>query len=152
MCDAHTAVSIQSIDTKIKDKELKYVMDKFLIFEYEWIKVYPKDNINYDAPTTEKKKDRYSFTFNKKKVLDEKTIVSDQEVFIVESSHKIDIDVKQNYNGHLIIPDIGDNGYWLDFENDEATKYSIKRISDYKVEVTVYGLKSKRLNLTLLVS
>jgi len=56
VCDAHTAVSIQSIDTKIKDKELKYVMDKFLIFEYEWIKVYPKDNINYDAPTTERKR------------------------------------------------------------------------------------------------
>jgi len=48
----------------------------------------------------------------------------------------------QTYPAHLIIPDIGENGYWIDFDNTEATSYEVVRISDTKIEVSVYGLQS----------
>jgi hypothetical protein len=141
VCDSHTLNSIKKIETSTKDGSIDYIMKKsFFIFPSEWIKIYPKDIINYNAPATSKLKDRYTFTFNKKI----KTL--EYESFIVEASHKIDITKNQLYSAHLIVSAIGDNGYWIDFENDETTRYEINRINDYKVEVKVYGLKKSKID------
>jgi len=138
VCDAHTLTSIKEIDWNEKDNGLEFVMKKkFLFIKDEWVKIYPKSYSEYATPITYKQKDRYPFIFNKK------TKPSITETFIVESSNYIDIIENKKYVGHLIIPTIGDNGYWIDFENDESTKTEVKRISDTKIEVTVYGLKSQ---------
>ena len=138
VCDTHTKNLIKDIENKVKNKGIKYVMKKeFIIFDKEWVYIYPKDFANYNTPSTSKQKDRYSFTFNKE-------TAPNIETFVVESSHYIDINKNQYYGGHLIIPGIN-NGYWIDFENTEATSYDIKRISNKKIEVTVYGLKNKKI-------
>jgi len=134
-CDAHTGQIIKEIKNQVEQQGLKYVMKEWFFIDTEWVHVYPKYYGDYDKPQTTKLNDRYQFNFKKK-------IQPGTETFIVESSHYIDIAKSQNYPGHLIIPGIGSNGYWVDFENKEATKYEVKRISDYNVEVTVYGLKS----------
>lgn len=139
VCDSHTAKKIKDIETKENNKGIKYVMKKqFIFFDKEWVHIYPKYNPNYNAPSTTKKIDKYSFSFNK-------GTTPGIETFVIESSHYIDIPKGQTYSGHLVIRDIGDNGYWVDFENDEATSYNIKRISATKIEVIVYGLKSKNI-------
>jgi len=48
----------------------------------------------------------------------------------------------QNYKGHLIVPGLN---YWVDFENKDVTKVEIKRISDTKVEVILFGLKDSKM-------
>ena len=138
VCDAHTLTSISDIDWSDKDNGLDFIMKKkWWLFRDEWVHIYPKSYSEYNTPTTYKDKDRYPFIFNNKDV------PSVAEVFVVESSDYIDIIGNKNYQGHLIMPNIGENGYWVDFDNEESTKTEIKRISDTKVEVTVYGLKSK---------
>lgn len=138
VCDSSTLQLIKDIDNKVKDQGIKYVMKKkFWIFDDKWVHIYPKNYISYNTPTTLKKKDRYAFTFNKK------ASPNAAETFIVESSDYIDIAKLHTKGGHLVIQSIGDNGYWVDFVNEEATKYEIKRISDTKIEVTVYGLRNK---------
>ncbi len=138
ICDAHTNSLIKDIENKVENQGIKYVMKrKFIFIDKEWVRIYPKDFLNYNTPSTLKQDNRYSFTFNKK-------TTPNIETFIVESSHYIDINKNQYYGGHLIIPGIN-NGYWIDFENSEATKYKIKRISDKKIEVTIYGLKNKQI-------
>lgn len=140
VCDAHTLTSIKDIDWSDKNNGLEFVMKrKWWLFRDEWIRIYPKSYSGYNAPLTFKQKDRYPFIFNKKDA------PNNIEVFIVESSDYIDIIGNKNYQGHLIIPSIGENGYWIDFENEESTKIEIKRISDTKIEITIYGLKSKRI-------
>ena len=140
VCDAHTLTSISDVDWSEKDNGLDFIMKKkWWLFRDEWVRIYPKTYSEYTTPTTYKQEDRYPFIFNKKDKPNE------IETFIVESSDYIDIIGNKNYEGHLIIPAIGENGYWIDFENEESTKTEIKRISDTKVEVTIYGLKSKRI-------
>ena len=139
VCDAHTLSNIKDIKNKADKQGIKYIMkSKYIFFADEWVHIYPKDFSKYDRPKTTKGRDRYAFTFNKK-------TSPVTETFVVESSHYIDIAKLQSDNGHLVIPNIGKNGYWVDFENKEATKYTIKRISSTKVEVTVYGLKDKQI-------
>lgn len=142
LCDAHTALAISSLDTKVSDQGLKYVMEEKFFIDTEWVKIYPKEYALYDTPETVKAKDRYNFTFHRKEE------VGAAETFVVESSHYIDIAKLQNYGGHLVIPDIGKNGYWVDLVNDDATKYTITRINDKKVEITVYGLKGTTLSFS----
>jgi hypothetical protein len=140
VCDSHTAKHIEYIENKRESSGIKYVMKKeFMIIDRDWIKVYPKDYLNYNNADTTKYSDRYSFTFNRQ------TNVIGPQVFIVESSHSIDIAKSRLYGGHLIVKDIGENGYWIDFENSQATKHEIKRINDKKIEVTIYGLSGKRI-------
>lgn len=139
VCDAHTAQEIKTIKTKKEDKGLKFVTKSSFFVDREWVKVYPEDSSIYNSPTTTKLRDRYPFTFEKK------SRPNTEESFIVESSHKIDIAKKQLYGGHVIIPAIGDNGYWVDFDNKEATDYTIERISDYKVRIKVKGLTSNKM-------
>lgn len=138
-CDAHTALSISDIENRVENQGIKYIIENNpLWFKDEWVHIYPKSFLDYSIPNTIKENDRYVFTFNK-------NILPTTETFVVESSHYIDIAKMQLYGGHLIVPDIGKNGYWIDFENKEATSYSIKRISDTKIEITVYGLKDKQI-------
>ena len=137
VCDSHTAELISSVDTKTEDSGIKYIISKkYWLFTDDYIKIYPKDNIVYDVAKTIKLKDRYTFTFNKKI----KPLVS--ETFIVESNQYIDIAKMQNYKGHLIVPGLN---YWVDFENKDVTKVEIKRISDTKVEVILFGLKDSKM-------
>ena len=140
VCDSHTLTSISNVDWSNKDNGLEFVMEKkFLFLKDEWVHIYPKSYSEYTLPTTYKEKDRYPFIFNKKDA------PSEGEIFVVESSDYIDIIGNKNYQGHLVIPNIGENGYWVDFENGESTKTEIKRIGNTKIEVTIYGLKSKRI-------
>ncbi|KKN76067.1 hypothetical protein LCGC14_0374570 [marine sediment metagenome] len=140
VCDSSTAQLIKDIDNKVDKQGLKYVMKKkFFIIDEEWIHIYPKDYNNYNVPKTNKKTDRYDFTFNKK------TNPNAVETFVVESSHRIDIPKLQIKAGHLVIPDIG-NGFWLDFVNIEATNVTIIRINENKVEIQIQGLKSKKIS------
>jgi hypothetical protein len=143
VCDSHTATSIADVEKVNIDKtkqQLEYVVKtKWFFWKEEYIRIYPKDASAYSSPTTEKQFDRYPFTFNKKEA------PKDYETFVVESSDFIDIPKSQKYGGHLVIPSIGQNGFWVDFENTEATKYVIRRISNTKIEVDVYGMKSKEM-------
>jgi hypothetical protein len=135
ICDSHTKAKIEPIKNNNRDKTLKFTIDEFLFVDTEWVKVYPSDKNGYDTPETEYQFDRQSFKFNKNSKMKYK------ESFIVESSHYIDIPSKQDFSGHLVIPEIGDNGYWIDFENDDTKDVKIRRISDTKIEVTITGLK-----------
>ena len=132
VCDAHTDKKIDAVD------EVEYFLGglKYKEKGNDYVTIYPKDYTNYKKAETKLLDDRYTFKFNKD------VIPSYAEVFIIESSHKIDISPLQYYGGHLII---GGLRYWIDFENDEATEYSIHRVNYNKVEVTVYGLTSKNI-------
>lgn len=137
VCDAHTNEQIKNIDRIDVDKKgLKFVIeDNPLFMKDKWVSVYPKEYSEYlNSPTTDKQLDRYTFTFNK--AVDTKNT----ETFVVESSEYIDIAKIQKYGGHLIIPSLN---RWIDFENKDAKKYDIKRISSTMVEITVHGLKNK---------
>lgn len=138
VCDAHTATSISDIENMVEKQGIKYIIEnRFMWQEDDWVHIYPKDFLFYNTPTTMRSKDRYAFTFNKI------TTPSITETFVVESSHYIDISRLQSVGGHLIIPKIGKNGYWIDFVNSDATHYTIKRINDKKIEITITGLKGK---------
>ncbi len=139
VCDAHTATQIDDIDTEISKGGIKFVMEREWIFlDKEYIHIYPKDYSMFETPLLNRYQDRYGYTFNRK------TNTAGTEVFIVKSSQKIDIVQSGKYKAHLVIQGIN-NGYWLDFENDDVTSYSIKRISDNEVEVTLNGLTGKGL-------
>lgn len=140
ICDSHTNNNIKDIPVDNYNKGLKFVVKDRLIYSDDYINVYPDDYLNYDEAGTIKSKDRYSFKFKKK------INPSFSESFIVESSHDITILYTSEYHGHLVISGIGNNGYWVDFENNEATQYQIQQINNNKVRVTVYGLKSKNIN------
>lgn len=134
VCDAHTDQFIQSIDTEQTGQGIKYVIDRWLWIDKEYIKITPKDPINSFKASTTKQTDRYSFTLPR------------ATTYIVESSHYIDVDKSQKYGGHLIVPTIGDKGYWIDFNTGDATKYIITRISPTKVEIEILGLKGDLIN------
>ncbi len=138
VCDAHTAKAITDLEYKDNEKNgLKYIMKKNQFADEDWVIIYPEDNLAYKKATTQKKTDRYSFKFNKL------VPITSPESFIVESSHYIDVDTLQTYQGHLIIPGLGENGYWIDFENDQATGYQITRISDKKIRITIQGITGR---------
>ena len=134
VCDSHTSISISDFkDVKYEDSGIKFVENKkFLFWDDNFIKVYPKISTDYVEAITNKLTDKYQFTFNKK--TDATT-----EVFVIESTYFIDIIKSDFYKGHLVIG----NKYWLDFENEDVTKVIIKRINDNKVEITLEGLKGK---------
>ena len=130
LCDSHTNEKIKDIPNKQTGQGLTYVMDSWLWIAKDWVTITPKDPGNNYKASTEKKEDRYSFT------------IARANTYIVESSHFIDITKKQLFDGHLVIPGIGENGYWIDFTNPEANTYHIKRISPTKIEITITGLTS----------
>lgn len=137
VCDAHTTTAVSDI-TRI-DKingGLKYVIeDNFLKLD-KYVYIYPQDTTSFVTPSTEKLGDRYSFDFNKK------TLPATTEVFIVEATSKIDIIANSKYVGHLVIPELN---RWVDFENKDNAKVTLRRISNTKVEVSVIGLKNSNI-------
>lgn len=134
ICDSSTLNLIKSIPFDYESTGIKYIVDSEINQPQKYIKVYPKNTANYKPAYTYKNKDRYNFMFNKK------TSFSEWETFIVESTHKIDIAKRQIKGGHLVIKDLGDNGYWIDFKTGAKQEYQFNRISDYVVEVKVKGL------------
>lgn len=141
VCDAHTNKEIKEVE-KISYKKggvKYYIVDNLIPINEEWIHIYPKDYGDYETAESEKLKDRYSPTFNKK------NSPKSTETFVIESSHYVDIAKLQLYGGHAVIPHIGDNGWWADIEIDEAEAYIVRRIDNNKLEIDVYGLKSKKI-------
>lgn len=136
LCDSHTNQEIKDIKHKTEDKGIKYIMKEKFFIDTEWVKVYPKTPIRGVNPDTTKLEDRYIFDLPR------------SPVYVVESSHPIDITKNQKFDGHLVIPGIGDNGYWLDFTNEEANNYIVRRVNDYKVEVVIAGIMSDRPRFT----
>ncbi len=129
LCDSHTDNNIKDLDVKYEDYGVKYIMEKELIFfDKEWVHIYPKTPAVTLGPGTYKTADRYAF------------ILPRSSVYVVESSHFIDIPKTQKFPGHLVIPNIGANGYWVDLATTGGKDYKIKRISNTKVEVTIGGL------------
>ena len=133
VCNSHTAEQIKELDYYFTKNGINYIIGN------DFIRIYPKDYLFYNTPKTDKLTDRYTFTFNKL------FAVAVTETFIVESNKPIDIARLQKYGGHLVIPELGDNGYWIDFDNTEATKYNMNKIDDYKIEIIVYNLKSNNI-------
>ena len=139
VCDSHTARRIDRLKTKNSNNKLHFTIDEnFFNIDTEWVKIYPKDLSYYEYADTEYNIDRYNFIFEKK------TKPSNVETFYVESSHPIDIINSQKFKGHLVIPEIGDKGYWVDFES-LSDKVRLKRINDNLIEVKVYGLKNEKM-------
>jgi len=134
VCDAHTNGNIDEMGYTINNNEIIFYT------ETGYIKLYPKTKSDYDSSSIEvsKEYDRYSYSFKTKDK------PKSSEVFYVESDYFIDVDKKQKYGGHLVIP-YEEKGYWVDFESSDATDYEIKRISDTKIEVTVKGLTKEKI-------
>ena len=137
VCDAHTSLSIKDIQSTTKNEEIKYVMSEgWFGLDEEWVRIKAPSALSWEATTTNKLIDRYSFSFRKYSKPDP------YEDFIIESSHPIDIVKDSNYEGHVVIKDIG-TGYWVDLEGTEVTKVELTRLSDTSVRARVYGLKSQ---------
>jgi len=133
-CDAHTAQFIDEMRVDFTGNGLKFVTnDRPFLQKDDYIQVYPKVPGSFSKASTQKQYDRYTFTFNKHNA------ASPVEQFIVEATSQIDIAHNQHYKGHLIIPNLND-GYWIDFENDDVEIIDITRLAYNKVEVVVKGL------------
>lgn len=107
---------------------------KFRFWDEGYVKISSKTSSIFDSWKAQRKNDRYSFEY---KPSSPKAI----QVFVIESSEKIyPKQFKDSYDGSWLI--IGN--HWLDFvnSNEANAKVSIKKITDYKVEVTVDGLKN----------
>lgn len=131
-CDAHTKEEIPNYDYSIGffDKEVKF---KFggTIFNKKDLSIKPKNPSHFNDVILTKKKDRYEDEWIKKEEYKGK-----EETFIVESTNKIYIIGDETYQGWLVVPGLQK---WRDFNTDEKHKATIKRISDYIVEVTTAG-------------
>jgi len=140
VCDAHTANIISDVDSIRYEKEgVKYVIEnRWLWLQDDYISIYPKDSSGYAAAESIKISDRYSPIFNKK------TKPLAIETFVIESNKFIDIAKLQLYAGHVVIPSLGENGYWADLEMG-GSKYVVRRVSNTKIEVDVYGLKDEKI-------
>jgi len=130
VCDAHTAQSITIIESKVESDGVKFVTESnWLGTDTEWYSITPENTLSSGKACIVKYKEKYGFTL--------KTASS----YLVESTHSIDIIGSNNYQGHLVIPGLGKNGYWIDFENEiggEVTR--VDRVSPTKVRVWVNGL------------
>jgi len=138
VCDAHTNQQIQNFaDIKTYNNGLDFVeKKKFVFWDDKYVRVYPSDFSSYHTPNAVKLRDRYTFEFNRN------TEPSLPVTFIVESSDFIDIVNSQKYKGHLVIPA---QERWIDFENPEVKDVSFNRVSNTKIEVTLYGITSSKM-------
>lgn len=139
--DAHTLTEISPIEYTKDKSGIKYII-KDKLFNDEYIKIYPSSYSSYVDAETTKQKDRYTFTFNRKSVLDSKSLIG--ESFIIESSDKIDI-IEDSYCGHVVIPGLGPNGYWVDLNTGTYKNCETTKINDNSIRVTLYGLDGDRL-------
>jgi len=118
------AISTYDYETDSKTKELKYK------FEDGFVSIRSKDATHFLDFSTEKKKDRYSFIFNKDLIYK-----NELETFVVTSSDKIDIIGDTLYEGWLVVPGLKK---WVDFDAG-GINATIKRINSKEVEITTRG-------------
>ena len=123
VADGHTSTYIKPYKLKNDwlDNGIKYEFDE------GWVSVNPEGITG--KLTTEKKNDRYSFTYDKGwfESLDTK-------IFYVRSSHYIDVVQDSDYVGHLIVPALDK---WIDFEEIDGNSVIVNRINDNEIEVIV---------------
>jgi len=135
-CDGHTALSLKDEwDYNIGLYGLTYKDGK------KWYRINPVNSDLFESITTAKMTDKYSFTYSKS-FLGKLLNPDDKYTFIVESSDYIDIINSNKYNAWLVIPTIGSTGRWIDFNLKDAkdAKYSIKRLNDKQVEITITNI------------
>jgi hypothetical protein len=125
--DGHTSKEIE-VFSNIKDNSKKEL--KYLFYNGE-VSIYPEVPDEYTDFSTEKLKDKYTFTYlNSKK--GKKDVV-----FYVKSSAYIDIPKKSEYKGHVIIPSLTK---WVDFETEGGKETIVERINDNVIKITIIGL------------
>lgn len=126
-CDSHTAQIIKDYNYFIDyvQKRIEYKWDN------NWIHISPKDPNKFSDTNTKKRVDRYNFNFTKLSQYKYEPVT-----YIVESNYPIDIIKDNAYTGWIVIDGLKK---WIDFETPEGYKATIKRINNYKVEVTTKG-------------
>ena len=130
VCDGHTARSIPDYGMRLDGTSLEY------FFEDGYVRVTPSDRSKVSNAYTQKRNDRYDFSFE----FYDKPIGAVS--FIVESSNEVVINKKKQYKGWLIVPDLNK---WIDFETiHPGLAYSFRRIDPKTVEVTIAGLPNKQ--------
>lgn len=150
VCDGHT-------NTELADQWQQNIGLLGLTFKEEttdkkgktqekWFRIRPANTDLFDKITTEKQRDRYTFTYEKS-WMGNIFGKEDSYTFIVESSDYIDIIKREGspYNAWLVIPTIGTTGRWIDFNLKDApnTNYFVKRISPTTVEVTISNVSQE---------
>ncbi|GAG88274.1 unnamed protein product, partial [marine sediment metagenome] len=126
-CDAHTSQLIDNYDYDVSP-----ILDKLTFsFDKEEYSIQPKSWTHFGGVEVKKLKDRYTFNFLRDKGYEETL-----EIFTVKSTNKIYIIGDERYTGWLVIEGINK---WIDFKTEEGYKATVKRISDYEVEVTSKG-------------
>lgn len=140
VCDGHT-------NTKLMDKWEQNIGMTGLTFKEDkkWFKINPANSDWFEKITTQKKTDRYTFTYEKSLMGDFLTR-EDTYSFVVESTDYIDIITREDspYKAWLVIPSIGTTGRWIDFNLKGAPKaeYKVRRLSSNRVEVTISNVPS----------
>ena len=136
-CDGHTGKKISNYDVII-DKNSNVMSVKYTFLNDKSVIIKSKNPIDIEDVDSFKLDDRYNFLF------DFKNNPAFEETFIVTSTDRIEIvDYRSDFAGWLIIPSLNK---WIDFDLNDNKKYEtkIKRIDDLNVEVTIFGLKNKK--------
>ncbi len=108
---------------------------KYRFYDKGFVKSEKKDGSWFDSWKTERLKDRYTQTLTPAIPSSTITIVeeSDMPIYIYDSPG--------NYGGKWVVM----GNHWKDYvlEGETNTQINIVRINDYKVEVTISGIKNK---------
>lgn len=126
-CDAHTAKEIGTWKVN-KDQTIKEI--KF----NDKLSIKPKNPSHFDSFSTTKKFDRYEIEYTKKqeyKAKDETYIVTGDNLHIIGD---------ELYTGWMVDSSLKK---WIDFENDNNYKATLKRNSKNEIEVTTKAEKFK---------
>lgn len=137
-CDGHTNFKLEDKwEYDIGLSGLKFEEDK------KWYRINPENSDLFESISTNRLLDRYDFKY-KKSWMGDLLGKADEYVFVVESNEPIYITTHPNfnYNGWLVIPTIGKNGRWIDFNLKDIpeAKYTIRRISENEVEITITNI------------
>lgn len=131
-CDAHTKqeIGLWDYDVTWLTKKLSFDFGKKGWFSRHEITIKPKNPTHFEEVTIEKKKDRYKFSYIRKKENKGK-----DETFIV-TGDSLSIIGNDLYTGWIVDDSLKK---WIDFENDGKHKATLKRISSREIEVTTKG-------------
>jgi len=133
--DGHTGEKLKEMkDPIIKSGGLEFRNKE------EYFKITPNDYDLFNKISYKKEENKYTFTYEKRflgKLLTSKDKVS----FYVESNKNVYIPKNKDsrYNGWVVIPDIGENGRWTDFnlKNAPDAKYEMKQLNNGKVKIDI---------------
>ena len=137
VCDGHTANQLKDD----WDYDLGLAKVTFRDEKESWFRIEPEDGSIFDDFSVEQQSDKYSFTYEESEVT--KTGTTKDISFIVEATDDISIVQRESeYNGWLVIPSMGEQGRWIDFNLLEAPNaiYNVERISKTMVRVTISNL------------